>query len=101
MARLTVFTRILPDGRTFTARGREAWALLELAKAGPKGCTPIDNPGPRWSAHDFSLKHEFGLEVETKHEPHRGYFPGIHARNVLLSPVEIVSRSNQPVEGAA
>ncbi len=36
--------------------GREAWALGELVKAGERGCTPIDTPGPRWSDYVFKLR---------------------------------------------
>lgn len=100
-ARLTITARIPLDGRSFTLKGRDAWALSELLKAGARGCTPIDNPGPRWSAYVYNLKHECGLCIETRHEPHRGDFPGSHARYVLLSAVEIVSRSDQPERAAA
>ena len=92
--RLEVTARIVSDGRTFTATGRDAWALLELLKAGAKGCTPIDHPGPRWSGYVYSLKQKHGLEIETIHEPHRGQFPGTHARYVLRSPIEVISRSD-------
>jgi hypothetical protein len=81
--------------------GRDAWALDELITAGERGCTPIDNPGPRWSAYVFNLKHKYGLEIETHHEPHRGSFPGTHARYVLLSQVEILSRSDGQTRQAA
>ena len=94
MGKLIVTARIVPDGHAFTVKGRDAWALLELLKAGANGCTPIDNPGPRWSGYVFNLKHTHGLDIETIHELHRGQFPGTHARYVLLSPVEIISRSD-------
>jgi hypothetical protein len=100
-SKLTVTAHVLPDGRNFTATGRDAWALLELIKAGAKGCTPLDNPGPRWSGYVFNLKRFHGLAIETRHEPHRGPFPGTHARYVLLSAVEVVARSDQPQEVAA
>ena len=90
MASLTVTARVLPHGRPFTVRGRDAWALLELHRAGPKGCTPIDKPGPRWSAYVHNLRHEHGLAIDTVHESHRGAFPGNHARYVLRSTIEIV-----------
>ena len=94
MAKLNVKARLLPGGPAFTCQGRDAWALLELVKAGPKGCTPIHNPGPRWSGYVFNLKRTHGLNIETRHEAHRGDFPGTHARYVLLSPVEILQRSD-------
>lgn len=100
MAKLIVTARILPDGGLFTVTGRNAWALMELLRAGPSGCTPIDNPGPRWSAYVFNLKREHGLAIETAHESHRGQFPGSHARYILRSNVEIVT-STAEVEGVA
>jgi hypothetical protein len=101
MARLIVTARILPDGQPFTVKGRDAWALSELLKAEAKGCSPIDNPGPRWSGYVFNLKHTHGLDIETIHEPHCGQFPGTHARYVLRSPVEVVSRSDVAEREAA
>ena len=101
MAKLLVTARILPDGRTFTAIGRTAWALTELLRAGPSGCTPIDTPGPRWSDYVFKLKRKHGLEIETVHEAHHGDFPGTHAKYVIRSPVEIVHRSDEREARAA
>lgn len=97
--RLTVTARILPDGSRFTVTGRDAWALLELVNAGERGCSPIDNPGPRWSGYVFNLKREHGLAIQTITETHRGQFSGNHARYVLRSQVEIISRSDR--EGMA
>ena len=100
-ARLIVTARILPDGKTFTVHGRDAWALMQLIAAGPKGCTAIDNPGPRWSGYVFNLKRDHGLSIVTIHEAHRGNFPGTHGRYVLLSNVEIISRSDSQEQNAA
>lgn len=88
--RLEVRARILPDGQSFTASGRDGWALLELIAAGPNGCTPIDNPAPRWSAYVHALRHERGLDIETVNEGHGGQFAGTHARYVLHSRIEIL-----------
>ena len=77
------------DGRTFTATGRDAWALRELVRAGERGCTPLENPGPRWSGYVYKLRRA-GLAVETIRERHGGDFPGHHARYVLRTPVYIV-----------
>lgn len=66
--------------------GRERWALECLSDAGPNGCTPIDHPGPRWSAYVFDLR-QMGVEIETITEPHGDPFPGTHARYVLRSRV--------------
>ena len=68
--------------------GREAWALRELINAGARGCTPIDNPAPRWSHYVWLLRDTF--VIETIHEPHGGLFQGTHARYVLRSPLVIL-----------
>jgi hypothetical protein len=88
--RLQIKARTQHDGRTFMVKGRDAWALQELISAGPRGCTPFDHPGPRWSAYVFNLKRDHGLNIETRHEAHKGKFPGTHARYVLLDDVEII-----------
>lgn len=80
-------------------RGRDLWALESLRRAGPKGCTPIDHPGPRWSAYVFNLR-EAGVEIEKITEPHSGDFPGHHARYVLRSTVMPAVAANQE-RGAA
>lgn len=66
--------------------GRIGWALEQLRRAGARGCTPIDNPAPRWSAYVFSLR-GMGVEIETLREPHEGDFPGHHGRYCLRSHV--------------
>jgi hypothetical protein len=98
---LTIVARILPDGKPFTVTGRNAWTLGELVKAGQKGCTPIDNPALRWSAYVFNLRRNQRLVIETRHEAHRGPFAGWHGRYVLVSAVEIISRSDEPTALAA
>jgi hypothetical protein len=67
--------------------GRDEWALRQLMAAGPKGCTPIDNPAPRWSAYIHKLR-RMGIDIETVDERHGGPFPGRHARYVLHSLVQ-------------
>jgi hypothetical protein len=49
----------------------------------------------------FNLKREFGLDIETAHESHRGQFPGSHARYILRSQVEIVPHSDDVESQAA
>ena len=95
MAERLVVTAQIIGGHAFTAHGRDAWALLELVKAGAKGCTPIDNPAPRWSGYVFNLKRRYGVNIETLHEAHRGNFPGTHGRYLLLSHIVIVNRSDR------
>ena len=71
---------------TISLKGREAWALDQLMEAGVKGCTPIANPAPRWSAYVFDLR-ERGVPIETIHEPHGGEFSGTHGRYILRAQV--------------
>jgi hypothetical protein len=83
------------DGNTrqiIVTTKREIWALDELMKAGALGCTPIDNPGPRWSAYVFKLKKNHGLSIQTINEAHGGPFKGTHARYVLRSTVRAVDK---------
>lgn len=84
-----VFTVTNPEQKPFTLhlKGRNLWAMQQLARAGRKGCTPIDNPAPRWSAYVFNLR-KFGVDIETLYEIHGGNYPGIHARYVLRAQVE-------------
>lgn len=80
---------IQPEGGeafTIEAKGREAWALYRLTEAGPRGCTPIEQPAPRWSAYVHRLR-ALGLPIETLHEPHGGAFAGTHGRYVLRARV--------------
>lgn len=93
--RLEITARVVPDGQPFTVFGRDAWALSELVAVGKTGATPIDNPGPRWSAYVHALRHERGLDIQTINEAHDGQFAGTHARYVLHSPVEIISRNDR------
>ena len=76
--------------KQITVFGRERWALECLLAAGPKGCTPIDRPGPRWSAYVFDLR-SMGVAIETIREPHGGPFEGTHARYVLRSKVTLAN----------
>ena len=85
---LIVKAQINDTGPVVTARGRDAWALLEL-KAANGGCTPIDHPGPRWSSYVHKLRNA-GIIIETIRETHGGRFAGHHARYVLRGPVTIL-----------
>lgn len=78
-----------------SATGRERWTLESLIAAGSNGCTPIDNPAPRWSAYVFVLRQK-GILIETVTEQHGGQFKGNHARYVLRSKV-----SRAETEGSA
>ena len=92
---LEVTARITPDGQPFTVTGRDAWTLDELLAAGLAGCTPITRPAPRWSAYVHALRTERGLNIETVTEPHAGPFAGHHAKYILRSPVQILSRNDR------
>lgn len=83
------YRMIHEDGHcsVLTISGRDEWALQQLVKAGVKGCTPIDNPAPRWSGYVHNLR-GLGIDIETRHEAHGGQFPGHHARYVLHSAIE-------------
>jgi hypothetical protein len=85
------FAIVADDGSEtkVTMQGRVRWALECLIAAGPKGCTPIDHPGPRWSAYTFDIR-ALGVNIETVTEPHGGPFKGTHARYVLKSRVRPV-----------
>jgi hypothetical protein len=72
--------------------GRNLWALDSLMRAGAEGCTPIDDPAPRWSGYVFDLR-ELGVQIETIHEAHDGPFSGFHGRYVLQSIVAPVQRA--------
>lgn len=67
--------------------GRERWALECLMAAGRKGCSPFDQPGPRWSGYVHDLR-RMGLQINTDYEAHTGPFPGHHARYRLVSDVK-------------
>lgn len=77
-----------PERPAVSLTGRDAWALVKLAEAGPKGVTPIDMPGPRWSAYVFNLR-SLGFNIETRRERHGPPFAGSHARYVLHETVSI------------
>lgn len=76
---------------SIVVNGRDRWALEALIKAGPKGCTPIHNPAPRWAAYVHKLR-DAGVTIETFTETHGGPFAGHHARYVLacqVAPINI------------
>jgi hypothetical protein len=87
--KLRLIAKIEPDGGVHEVVGRDAWALQNLLRAGERGCTPIDTPGPRWSHYVFKLRRA-GFIIETVDENHGGPFAGTHARYVLRSQVTIL-----------
>ena len=82
--------QVEPDhgGPAFTVylRGRQAWALDRLAEAGPKGCTPKDEPAPRWSSYVHILRGH-GVPILTHRRRHGGAFPGVHGVYTLAARV--------------
>jgi hypothetical protein len=74
------------DAFTLVATGREAWTLDRLSEAGPRGCTPREEPAPRWSAYVHRLR-ERGVPIETLREAHGGAYPGWHGRYILRGTV--------------
>jgi hypothetical protein len=74
------------DPFTIEAKGRDAWAFDRLIEAGPKGCTPLEEPAPRWSAYVHRLR-ELNVPIETIWEKHGGTYPGKHGRYVLRADV--------------
>lgn len=99
--RIITTARVLPDGQPFKLIGRFGWALKNLVDAGKRGCTPIDHPGPRWSAYVHRLRKDYGLVIETVNEAHDGPFPGSHARYLLHTEVEIIPAEASAADGRA
>lgn len=73
---------------TLNLRGRLAWAMLELVKAGDTGITPLHNPAPRVSHYVMCLRRK-GVAIDTDMQPHGGAFPGEHGVYRLKSAVTI------------
>ena len=88
---ITTLVVRFPSGNVTTFAGRDAWALDQLLRAGETGCTPVDNPAPRWSHYVFKLRRA-GIAIETITEKHAGPFAGHHARYVLRTPLAVVQR---------
>ena len=84
--------------RILELKGRNAWALGELIRAGDEGCTPIDTPGPRWSSYVHKLRRA-GLDIQTLTESHGGPFKGTHARYILRTTVHSRSETNAASAG--
>ncbi|MCG8561118.1 MAG: hypothetical protein MI824_15075 [Hyphomicrobiales bacterium] len=76
------------------SEGRTIWALDEMLKAGSRGCTPIDNPAPRWSSYVHKLRARYGIHIETVLEAHGGRFKGTHARYILRDQVTVLERAD-------
>jgi winged helix domain-containing protein len=81
--------------------GRFAWTLNELIRAGDRGCTPVEQPAPRWSHDVFRLRRD-GVQIDTITEPHAGAYSGHHARYRLDSEVQVLKmvRAGEDRHGA-
>ena len=75
--------------RQFMVSGRNAQSLWFLVHSGKHGVTALEMSSwaLRLGAYVHVLRHDYGLDIETKPEPHDG---GYHARYVLHTPVEIL-----------
>ena len=71
-----------------TLKGRLAWTLMELERAGQQGITSLQNPAPRISHYVLILRRK-GVLIETVRRAHEGPFPGIHGVYRLASVVTI------------
>jgi hypothetical protein len=87
------------DVRTIRPPGRVSWAIGELIAAAGKGCTPIDNPAPRWSGYIHKAKRDYRLAIETITEMHGGEYAGKHARYVLRSNVQFADPADATRHG--
>jgi len=87
--RLTVTFERLPDGRRFQVSGQTARTIVALVEAGDRGLTALECGAWafRLAAYCHDLRHDFGLDIETKRETHPG---GWHGRHILRTPVRIM-----------
>ncbi|WP_411290783.1 hypothetical protein [Sphingorhabdus sp.] len=83
---LTVET---PAGRIAIGARQPRRALAALISAGSKGVTALElsSWAYRLGAYVHTLRHDYGLEIETLREPHDG---GWHGRYVLHTPCQII-----------
>jgi hypothetical protein len=92
--RITIEFLDSPALGPIVAHGRDAWALLELYRAGDVGCTPLTHPGPRWSGYVHKLRRR-GVRIDTIAESHGGPLAGHHARYVLRSVIRIIGGADE------
>ena len=83
---LTVDT---PAGRIAISARQPRRALSALINAGSKGVTALElsSWAYRLGAYVHTLRHDYGLAIETLREPHDG---GWHGRYVLHTPCQII-----------
>ena len=78
-----------PAGRITISARQERRALAALIKAGSQGVTALElsSWAYRLGAYVHTLRHDYGLAIETLREPHDG---GWHGRYVLHTPCQII-----------
>lgn len=83
---LTVET---PAGRIAISARQPKRALAALINAGSKGVTALElsSSAYRLGAYVHTLRHDYGLTIETLRERHDG---GWHGRSVLHTPCQII-----------
>ena len=75
---------------TYYLRGRKAWALRMLYKAGIVGVLPTDFPAPRWSNYIFDLR-QMGFTIQTVRESQWGFYTSsTRTRYKLWTDVEVL-----------
>ena len=87
---LTIIVSYRLDGRLYerVISGRVAQTLYHLITASSRGITVVEvsSWAYRLGAYIHTLRHQYGLNIESYTEPHDG---GMHARYVLLDKVDI------------
>lgn len=74
-----------------TFRGRQAWTLNELNRAGKNGVATVERPAPRWSDYVMHLRRA-GVGIATLHEKHGGAYRGHHGRYRLTCKVRVIEK---------
>jgi hypothetical protein len=82
-------TVVTPAGRIAINARQPRRALAALIKAGSNGVTALElsSWAYRLGAYVHTLRHDYGLAIETLREPHDG---GWHGRYVLHTPCQII-----------
>jgi hypothetical protein len=87
--KLNALTVDTPAGRIAISARQPRRALAALISAGSKGVTALElsSWAYRLGAYVHTLRHDYGLAIETLREPHDG---GWHGRYVLHTPCQII-----------
>ena len=89
MGKQNALTVETPVGRIAIRARQPRRALAALINAGSKGVTALElsSWAYRLGAYVHTLRHDYGLAIETLREPHDG---GWHGRYVLHTPCQII-----------